>query len=333
MTELKSMLEKVHMKSRWQHVLLAVALLAATAGADTVYLKNGVEFDGVVTPVPDNPDVFKVTAGERSLVYRAEEIDRVEKNEKTGKLSKEEILANWEEQNRILTEETGLTAEQRNLVMGLMFELKTDNVSKRVAVREKLIGLQKEFDAYSFLANQLPGVSILIGPNLLEALAYMDSSRALELLQAGAQNNYSGTRVMAIELLGRLGHTGSKDLIVRGLADHKQEVQISAIYVLAGMGAREVTPALISLLPNPDERVSNASREALLALWANALPDPKPGTVDEWTAFWNAQEKSGTPVQLADLKALSNPEEEIVSSIDTNHGVGSGAETTVASEG
>lgn len=333
MTAFQLMLENVHMRRGWQHAVLAAALVAATAGADTVYLKNGVEFDGVVTPVPDNPELFKVTAGERSLIYRAEEIDRVEKNEKTGKLSKEEILARWEEQNRLLTEETGLTAEQRSLVMGLMFELKTDNVSKRVAVREKLTGLQKEFDAYSFLSNQLPGVSILIAPNLLEALAYMDSSRALELLQGAAQNNYFGTRVMAIELLGRLGHTGSKDLIVRGLADHKQEVQISAIYVLAGMGAREVTPALISLLPSPDERVANASREALQALWANLLPDPKPGSVDEWTAFWNAQEKTGTPVQLADLVALSNPDEEIVSSIDTNHGAGSGADTAVASEG
>lgn len=327
------MLENLHMKSGWYYAVLAVALVAASAGADTVYLNNGVEFDGVVAPVPDNPDLFKVTAGERSLIYRAEEIDRVEKNEKTGKLSKEEIQASWEEQNRLLTEETGLTAEQRGLVMGLMFELKTDNVSKRVAVREKLIGLQKEFDAYSFLASQLPGVSILIAPNLLEALAYMDSSRALELLQGAAQNNYAGTRVMAIELLGRLGHTGSKDLIVRGLADHKQEVQISAIYVLASMGAREVTPAFISLLPSPDERVSNASREALQTLWANLLPDPRPGTVDEWTAFWNAQEKSGTPVQLADLASLSNPEEEIVISIDSNHGAGSGADAVVASEG
>ena len=319
------------MKSKWQHAMLAAALMAASAGADTVYLKNGVEFDGVVTPVPENPELFKVTAGDRTLNYRAEEIDRVEKNEKTGKLSEADILARWEEQNKKLTEETGLTADQRNLVLGLMFELKTDNVAKRVSIREQLVALQKEFDAYKFLAEQLPGVSILIAPNLLEALAYMDASRAAELLQGAAQNNYFGTRVMAIDLLGRMGHAGSKDLIARGLADHKQEVQISAIYVLAGMGAREVTPALISLLPSPDERVANASREALLVLWGNLLPDPKPSTVDEWNAFWSAQEKTGTPIQLAGLEPLSNPEEEIESSIDTNHGVGSGADTSVAS--
>ena len=310
------------MQLKWQHAVLAVALVASSAGADTVYLKNGVEFDGVVTPVPENPDVFKVTAGERTLMYRAEEIDRVEKNAKTGLLSEADIRARWEEQNKRLTEETGLNADQRNLLLGLMFDLKTDNVAKRISIREQLIGLQKEYDAYKFLAAQLPGVSILIAPNLLEALAYMDSSRATELLQGATQSNYYGNRVMAIELLGRMGSAGSKELIVRGLVDHKQEVQISAIYVIASLGAREVTPAFISLLASPDERVANASREALQALWANALTDPKPGTVDEWKAFWNAQEKKETPVQLADLKPLSNPDEENESSIDSNHGAG-----------
>lgn len=312
--------------------VLAGALLAAPAGADTVYLKNGVEFDGIVTPVPDNPELFKVTAGKRTLTYRAEEIDRVEKNEKNGTVSKEEVLARWEERNRQLTEETGLTAEQRRLLRGLMFELKTDNASKRVAVREKLIGLQKEFDAYKYLSAQLPAVSILIAPNLMEALAYMDPARAVELLQNGAQNNYAGTRVMAIDILGRMGHAGSKELIARGLVDHKQEVQISAAYALAAMGAREATPALITLLAHADQRVSNAAAESLQALWANALPDPKPGSVDAWNAFWSAQEKTGTPIETAKLEFLSKPEDEIVQSIDTNHGVGSGAETVASGE-
>ena len=318
------------MKYKWHLAMLAAALMATAAGADTVYLKNGVEFDGVVTPVPEDPELFRVTAGERSLVYRASEIDRVERNDKTGKRSNEEIMARWEERNRQLTEETGLTAEQRRLVRGLMFELKTDNASKRLAVRDKLVALQSEFDVYKYLAAQLPGVSTLIAPNLLEALAYMDSSRAPELLQEAAVNNYYGTRSMAIDLLGRLGQSGSKELIARGLVDHKQEVQISAVYALAAMSAREATPAFIALLPNPDMRVANASREALQALWANLLPDPKPSSVDEWTAFWNAQEKSGTSIELAALQSLSNPEEEIVTSIDSNHGAPPATETTVA---
>lgn len=309
------------MNFKWQLTVFAAALMGATAGADTVYLKNGVEFDGVVTPVTENAELFRVTAGDRTLTYRAEEIDRVEKNEKTGKLSEADILARWEAQNKQLTEETGLNADQRNLLLGLMYELKTDNVARRMSIREQLTGLQKEFDAYKFLAAQLPGVSILIAPNLLECLAYMDASRASELVQSALQNNYFGTRAIAIELLGRLGHSDSTALVARGLVDHKQEVQIAAIFVLAGFGAREATPALITLLASPDERVANASREALQALWANQLVEPKPSSVDEWKGFWGAQEKSGTPIELEGLQALSDPEEEITTSIDSNHNV------------
>lgn len=312
--------------------MLAAVLMVTAAGADTVYLKNGVEFDGVVTSVPEDPELFRVTAGERSLVYRASEIERVEKNEKTGKQTNEEILARWQEQDKLLTEQTGLTADQRRLVQELMFELITDNASKRLAIREKLVGLQKEFDAYKYLASEWVGVSILIAPNLLEVLTYMDGARAVALLQEAAVNNYYGTRSMAINLLGRLGDSNNQALVARGLVDHKQEVQISAIYALAAMKVRAATPALIGLLPNHDDRVSNASKEALQALWADLLPDPKPSTVDEWTAFWNAQEKSTTPIELAGLEPLSNPVDEIETSIDSNHGAPPAAETTVAEE-
>jgi hypothetical protein len=112
-------------------------------------------------------------------------------------------------------------------------------------------------------------------------------------------------------------------------------VQIGAIYALAKLGVREATPALIDLLPHLDLRVSNASKEALQALWADALPDPRPSTVDEWKAFWNSREKSGTPIELAALESLTDPTEEIVSSIDTNHRVSSAdevAESTAPAE-
>lgn len=308
-------------------LLLAVSPIVV---ADTIYLKNGVEFDGVVTPVPENPDLFKVTAGERSLIYRAEEIDRIEKNDRTGKLSKEEILARWQETDRQLTEETGLTADQRRLLEGLMFELKTDNAAKRMSVREQIIALQKEFDAYKYLAAQLPGVSTLVAPYLLETLAYMDGPRTVPLLEEATTHNYAGMRSMAIEILGRLGNAGSKALIARGLVDQMQEVQISAAYNLAKLGAREATPALIELLANPDQRVSNASRDALRALWSGVMPDPAPTTVSEWKALWDGQEKHAGAIELAALESLSDPKAEITTSIDSNHGVGSGVSVATA---
>lgn len=316
-----------------KRVLVLLLLATAPVGvADTVYLKNGVQFDGVVTPVPENSNLFKVTAGERSLIYRAEEIDRIEKNERTGKISKEEILARWQESDKKLTEETGLTADQRRLVEGLMFELKTDNVAKRMSVREQIIALQKEFDAYKYLAAQLPGASTLIAPYLLETLAYMDGPRTVPLLEEAALHNYAGMRSMAIEVLGRVGVSASKPLIARGLVDHMQEVQISAAYNLAKLGAREATPALIELLANPDQRVSNASREALRALWNGLLPDPAPASVSEWKAFWGGQEKPGGVIELAALESLSDPKAEITTSIDTNHGFGSGVSVATAEQ-
>lgn len=302
------------------YLVPVVGMLAALgAPADTVYLNNGVRFDGVVTEVPDQEGIFKVTAGDRTLMYRASEIRKIEKNERTGHLDKQALLARWEEKNKQLTEETGLSAEQRSLVRSLMFQLKTENVSERLAIREKLVNLQAEADVYGYLATLYPELSILLAPNVLEVLYYLDPIRASEVLKESAQSTYFGTRAVALELLGRLKDKDSIDLIVRGLVDHRQPVQMAAVKVLAQLGVKEATPALISLLSHADQRVSNRARDALQVLWADKLGDPKPGSVDEWTSFWNAQAPSGTPIQMAKLEPLIAPEDEFESSIDGNH--------------
>lgn len=298
---------------------LAGLLLAAAAAADTVYLKNGVRFDGVVTPVPDQEGLYKVTAGDRTLFYRESEIREIEKNDRTGKLDREELLARWQEKNKKLTEETGLTAEQRRTVRGLMLALKTEVVAERLAIREKLVGLQAEYDVYGYLASLYPELSILLAPNVLETLYYLDPVRAAALLRESAQSNYYGTRAMAIELLGRSRDREAMALIARGLADHQRPVVISTAYVLAAMNVKEATPALVELLAHPDQRVSNAARESLLTLWGESLGDERPANVDAWKSFWAAQSTSGTPIELAKLEPLSPEEEEFTQSIDTNH--------------
>ena len=88
--------------------IMALALLVVGgASADTIHLKNGVRVDGTVTPVQGQDGIYRVKAGERVLMYRESEIDRVEKNNKTGKLDTDELLRRWEERNTKLTEETG----------------------------------------------------------------------------------------------------------------------------------------------------------------------------------------------------------------------------------
>ncbi len=300
-------------------VAIALALLTLiSVHADTVYLKNGVRFDGTVTPVPDQQGLYKVKAGNRQLFYRETEIDRVEKNDRTGHLDRKALLARWEERNKKLTEETGLTAEQRRLVRGLMFELKTEDASKRMAVRDQLKALQVEFDAWGYIASLYAELSPLLAPNVLRVLTQVDSKRSLPLLQESAQSNYFGTRAIAIEMLGRLGHKESTPIIARGLADFSQPVQISAAYALASMGVRRSTPALIGLLSHADLRVSGASRESLAALWEEKLGEKRLTSVSEWEAFWKNQTPEGTPIQLGQLEPLTLEEDELKQTIDSN---------------
>lgn len=304
---------------RFAGILALAAVLGAPAWADTIYLNNGVRFDGVVTPVPEHEGLYRVTAGERTLVYREAEIARIEKNDRTGRLDKDDLRARWEEKNARLTEETGLTAEQRRQVRGLMFQLKTDNVPERIAIRERLIQLQREFDAYGYLRMLYAELSILLAPNVLETLYYMDPARSVDLLRESAERNYFGVRAMALELLGRLQDGASASLIARGLADHQQPVQISASYVLARLDVKEATPALIELLAHPDRRVANASRESLHSLWDGAWGDEPPRSVDEWETFWRGRSTQGAPITLATLEPLSPEEDEFTRSFDSNH--------------
>ncbi len=307
------------MSGRIGTILVLALLPLGVVYADTIHLKNGVRFDGVVTPLPGQEGVYRVQAGERQLIYRESEIAKVEKNNKTGHLDKQALMDRWEEKNKRLTEETGLTAEQRRMVRGLMFELKSEDMSKRIAVRDKLQGLQQEIDVYGYLSTLYPELSPLMAPNVLWVLAHLDSKRSIELLQGATQQNYAEVRAIAIELLARMRHRESIPLLTRGLADFSQPVQISAAYAMAELGVRNATPALISLLANPDRRVSNATREALTAIWADRLGDKRPNTVSEWETFWNAQAPEGTPLLLAELEVLSPEEDEMVQTFDHNN--------------
>jgi hypothetical protein len=82
-----------------------------------------------------------------------------------------------------------------------------------------------------------------------------------------------------------------------------------AAYALANLGAKQASPALIDGLKHPDLRVNNASRESLQALWKDELGDQKPGTTEEWTAFWQAHAGSvSSPIETSALTPLADPE-------------------------
>lgn len=295
---------------RYIIIFLAGCSAAGNIAADTIYLQNGVQFDGIVTQQPDG--TFRVQAGSRTLVYRESEIKRVEKNDRTGHLDKDAIKARWIERDKELTGLTGLNAEQRRRVDALLARLAGAETNEIIAVRESLIAMQKEIDVMRYLEYQLPDMSYILLPQVLDIICYIDAGRALKPLRRATQHAFFAVREKSLELLGRLRDRDSTPLIARGLVDESLAVRIAAAYALANVGAIEGTPALIESLKHPDMRVANASRESLEALWQYKIDDPKPRTVEEWTAFWNVHGTGvAAPILLENLKPLIEPGTEL----------------------
>jgi hypothetical protein len=295
-------------------LFIVAAALAIPLGvwADTILLKDGVQFDGVVTPMPDGK-TYKIQAGDNILFYRTEEIASMEKNNRDGHVNLEEEKAKWEAEDKRLTELTGLNAQQRELAEALMGKLKATDAAELSVIREQFKNLQAQMDVFKYLEYFQPQLSHLLCVNVLETLYFLDPARSRTTLRENACAPYFWARAKALELLGWLRDSGSSDLIARGLKDFKPEVRYVAAYALANVKAREATPALIESLSDTDLRVTNATKEALAALWADVLgQDFVPETQEAWSAFWTEQAKNlkGAPVTLEALEPLIPPEKE-----------------------
>lgn len=288
---------------------IALALCAAApALADTLYLNNGTRVHGIARELPNG--LIELQAGPRRVIYRPEEVQRIERNDKTGHFDREAAEARRAERDRELTEATGLNAEQRRIVRTLLYELQLDDRENRAAIREQLRALQSEMDVYRYAAYLYPGMSHRLAPWVLEAMYYLDPARTRQLVRDELQHTYFGVRAMAIAIAGRTGDAASLPLVLRGLADPFPEVQIEAALAAGSLGARHASPALLDLLDHNDLRVGNAARRSLASLWDGMLPDPAPESSDDWRAFWRdtAASRVNNPVRLASLAPLVDPQ-------------------------
>lgn len=294
---------------KWVIACAGLAVMVAHAAySDTIYLNTGVQFDAAV--VQENADGSKVVkAGNRTITYRAEEIARIEKNDKTGKFDKEAAKARWAQIDAEITASTGLNATQRSQIEVLLFQIQRGEDAQRLDARDRLVALQKEMDVFSYLVYQLPSIDYVSFPYILEVMFLIDPGRTLPHLRENAANAVPGARAKAIELLGRVRDVESVGLVARGLVDAVSEVRIMAAYALANLSAKQATPALLEEMKLPDLRVANASREALQALWKNELGEQKPQSVSEWIDFWNAHAAEvSQPIDYAALEPLTDPQ-------------------------
>lgn len=290
-------------------LVFLLVLGAHLAWADTIHLNTGVIVEGKVKQLPDG--VISVTAGDSTTLYAKEEVQSIEENDRTGVLTEEEIQAQLAAEDAELTQKTGLTKEQRDEVLDLLYLLQRSEVAEHIKVRDKFLALQKQFDVYAFLSYMLPELSHRLAPNTLEVMYHLNAGKTLPLLRQEALDRYAGTRAMCLELLGEAGDAESVGLAVRGLADHTYEVKVAAIHALTRLGVKSATPALVSLLRSPDPRLANASKIALQTLWAEVLKDPPPKSNEEWMAVWNQQESSSNRgIELASIEPLIPAEHE-----------------------
>jgi len=284
---------------------LAIAL-CTTAAADTLYLKTGVAVHGKVTDKGNG--VFELEAGGRKVMYRAKDVVSVEKNDKTGVRSWDEVEAKVESRLEKMERLTGLTLEQRTRVDRLVADLATASPAQMQQIRETFIQLHQDWGLAKYFKWTF-GFSK--PPWLLVAMVWIEPGEAIPILQEAAENPYFETRARAIELLGRLGHRDSAPLVARGLMDHTFDVKLAAIYALGNLNSRAATPALIEMIGQPDIKLANAAREALAAIWQTELGDLKPRTVSEWQDFV-APRGGNEGISLANLEPLILPEFEMV---------------------
>ena len=290
-------------------ILGLALLLALPATADTITLKNGVEVHGNLREI--QPGVFQLETAGRVVVYRADEVARIEENDRTGGFDIEAAKERARQRDAELTEQTGLTKAQRDHVREMLHEYRGADAARRTQLLEQFKEMQQEVDVFRYIVFYKQALSNNIVPPALDALYTLDPLRSRTVLAEYAQDSYYGNRAKALQLLGHVGDTQYVPLVMRGLADHELEVQAQAAVALARLGVREATPAILEVMQRGDVHTRHAAAQALAALWRDVAGEAVPDTPNAWAAFVSEhqQEISG-PVRLAALEPLVAPHEE-----------------------
>ncbi len=283
--------------------LLAMALFGAVAMADTVYLKTGVSYDGKVTVRNENS--IAVEGGGGSIVLQNDEVDRIEKNDKTSAKDVSKFNPHAIQHEKMMEEKTGLTTEQREQVVAIIDLFRGEDEAERSAAIKKLVGMQKEVDIFHFLEVTLSSYGARLLPGVLASLSTIDRRRAEPIIRDKATDPVPQNRAAALEALGGLGDKASVDYVARGLVDEEVVVKTRAAVALAELNDRAISPALIEGLKDNDPRVRIACSRALAKLWSTESEPVQFEKFEEWQQYWEGQKQQvASPIELAQLQPL-----------------------------
>ncbi len=272
---------------------------------DTFTLKNGITFDGKIVEESSN-GIYTIKVGNRNLKYLKEEILSIEKNNKTGEINLDEAQKEWEKQDKLLTEKTGLNKNQRAQIEALINRIQWGEEFDRITAKNELFELQKSMDIFPYLEYYLPSYAPTTTPYILEILFKIDKNKTIKILRERIMDSAPTVRGKSIELLAVANDIESYDLIIRGLVDPDIDVCIITNYAIAHIGLKSVTPVLIENLNHPEPRIVNSSKEALNNLWKTELNGKKIDSIKEWESFWenHKNEVTDSIIYKKDIKPL-----------------------------
>ena len=283
--------------NKW-HVIFLLMIGTGLVNADTLTMTDGVKIKGIVTQ--PNPDVYVIQIGKGKMSVAASAVSKVEKDDKRGPETPEEEAAVKRIEDP-LTARMGLDSDQRAAVQKECQNLYSDDEAVRNAGRKKLMEMAKTMNVFKYLEQCLPYSTGDVVPELMQAMQAIDPKSALESLEAQTENVDPRNRGKALELLGKYGKDSNTTLLARGVLDLDPEVRITATKTLAALDAKAATPVLIQSLRHTDQRVRNATTEALKKMWG----DTGAQTPEDWEAVWAKQgTKIKTPIKPTDITPL-----------------------------
>ncbi|MBI5091495.1 MAG: HEAT repeat domain-containing protein [Candidatus Hydrogenedentes bacterium] len=298
--------------------ILAVAILAGGAGtsfADTITLPDGSTMDGVVREI--NANCVALTVGDNTMEFQRSEIGAIEKNDKKGDPSKPLLLPSVHEHQRKLDEATGLTADERERILGTIEALHmAHEPGDRQKAESNLVALNKTLGVVKFIKASLDyRCTMARRMEYLDALAVLDPAAAGPLLDKGVVNPFAPMRALCIRLLAAIQNPpdkadlGTLTTFARGLLDFDADVQFAAGTALVKCGQKTVTPVLLAKLDDPETRIRNIANQALTQIWgvdAATVPEDRAAF---WKDFWSKNAAGVTkPLDPASLQPLVDKE-------------------------
>lgn len=283
--------------------VLIAATMSLTGVADTFFLNGEVAVHGTLLRSDDKFHYIDIGGRQKRIPKKS--IKHIEKNDKTGALDLEAARKRVERKQQQLTEETGLTHEERIEIERLIFTLRADNAAEANQAKRTLTGMCAAEKVYRYIAGLVEDVNFdpFLTRVLLVVLTDADAALTIPLLQTFATYVDEGVRAECLELLGIHRHVSSLTLMMRGMLDHQPVVRLAGASALAAIGAKEATPLLLKNFNHPDLRVENYTREALGIIWKAELGDTEPfKTLEEWQNFWN--EQSPAVLKTVDIEGL-----------------------------